>query len=112
MWNSNLQYLIYILIFAGFAFLWWDQARVRIEANRIAIQVCRQQNVQFLDGTVVFQKLWPKRDERGHMNMQRYYAFDYMPEVSETVEDSRKTGFIVLHGTRVIAVGLAADQMQ
>ena len=112
MWQSNFQYLVYLLLFAGFAWLWWDQARARVEANRVAMQLCLQQNVQFLDGTVVFQKLWPKRDDKGQMNIQRYYAFDYLPQVSETIEESRKTGFIVLHGPRVIAVGLASDHIQ
>jgi hypothetical protein len=112
MWSNNLQYLIYLLIFAGLAFLWWDQARVRVLANQVALQVCNQQGVQFLDGTVVFQKLWPKRDDMGRINFQRYYAFDYLPAVSESVEESRKTGFIVLHGTRVISVGLATDNIQ
>ena len=112
MWQSNLQYLFYILLFAGLAWLWWDQARVRVLANQVAMQLCRQQQVQFLDGTVVFQKLWPKRNQKGLVSFQRYYAFDYLPAVSETVEDSRKTGFIVMHGTTVIAVGLASDQVQ
>ncbi len=112
MWNSNLPYLFMLIAIAGFALLLWDQARCRVIANNIAQQVCRQNNVQFLDGTVVFQKLWPKRNKEDEIRMQRYYAFDYMPEVSETIEDSRKTGFIVMHGTQLTAVGLAAENIQ
>ncbi len=112
MWNSNLPYLFILLAMAGFATLWWDQARCRVLANTIAQHVCRQKNVQFLDGTVVFQKLWPKRNDEDEIRMQRYYAFDYMPEVSETLEDSRKTGFIVMHGTKLVAVGLAPENVQ
>ena len=112
MWNSNLPYLFMLIAIAGFAFLWWDQARCRVLANSIAQQVCMQKNVQFLDGTVVFQKLWPKRNQDDEIRMQRYYAFDYMPEVSETLEDTRKTGFIVMHGTKLTAVGLAPENIQ
>lgn len=112
MWNSNLEYLLYLLLFIALAFLWWDQARTRVYANQVAMQLCKQQNVQFLDGTVVFQKLWPKRNKQGRFSFQRYYAFDYLPEISETIEDSRKSGFIVLHGLKVVAVGLASEIVQ
>jgi len=112
MWNSNLPHLFILIAMASFAALWWDQARCRVLANAIAQQVCRQKNVQFLDGTVVFQKFTPKRNQNDQIRMQRYYAFDYMPELVETVEDSRKTGFIVMHGTKLVAVGLAPDNIQ
>ncbi|MBT8142219.1 MAG: DUF3301 domain-containing protein [Gammaproteobacteria bacterium] len=112
MWKSNLEYLIYIVVFIALAWLWWDQAKARVHANKVAMQLCLQQNVQFLDGTVVFQKLWPKRNADGRIGFQRYYAFDYLPEISENFEDSRKTGFIVLHGLKVLAVGLANDIVQ
>jgi len=112
MWQSNWQYLFILLAFASLAYFWWDQTRCRELANSIAMQICKRQNVQFLDGTVVFQKFWPKRSKAGHLQLQRYYAFDYLPEVSESYQDSRKTGFIVLHGPRLVSVGLASDQIQ
>ena len=96
------------LLFSG-GILFLRQIKAREVANEAVKRLCRQQQVAFLDGTVSFQKLWPRRDRDGRMKLQRYYAFDYLPPMIDDIESSRKTGFIVLLGDKVESVGFAPE---
>jgi len=109
MWELSWELFFYILILFAGGVLFLNQIKAREVANQTAIRLCRQQNVAFLDGTVSFQKLWPRRNRLGRLKLQRYYAFDYLPEISEDIETARKTGFIVLLGDKVEATGFASE---
>lgn len=111
MLQSNWEPLFYLILLIGTALLFLNQIRAREVANEAAKRVCRQQQVEFLDGTVSFQKLWPRRDKMGRMKLQRYYAFDYMPPVIDDIETSRRTGFIVLLGQKLESIGFAPENL-
>ena len=111
MWELSWEILIYLLLMVVGAVLFLNQIKARELANEAAMRLCRQQHVAFLDGTVSFQKLWPRRDKTGRLKLQRYYSFDYLPPVSDDIESARKTGFIVLLGDKIEAAGFAPELM-
>ncbi len=111
MWELSWEILLYLLLGLIAAVLFIRQIQARELANEAAMRLCRQQQVAFLDGTVSFQKLWPRRAPNGRIKLQRYYSFDYLPAVSEDIESARKTGFIVLLGDKIESVGFTPEQM-
>jgi len=111
MWELSWELLIYLLLFVVTAVLFLNQINARELANEAAMRLCRQQQVAFLDGTVSFQKLWPRRNKQGRIQLQRFYAFDYLPPLIDDIESARKTGFIVLLGNKIEAVGFTPEHM-
>jgi hypothetical protein len=94
-----------LLLFAcavGFVLLWWRASLdARDRANAAAHDACERGGVQMLDGTVSFQRLRPTRDAEGRLAFRRTYIFDYTDD-----GQSRRQGFVILHGHEVEVVGL------
>ncbi len=100
--------LLLLIVTAGalaLGYQFWQNAMAcRETANRIARETCSRAVVQLLDGTVAFTGLRLTRDERGRRRLQRTYTFDYSRDGV-----TRASGFVVLTGQRITAVGLAED---
>ncbi len=96
--------LVCVIIGAFVAWFWHDSLGVRERANQAAMEACQQLQLQFLDGTVAFTRLWPARGHDGRMTLRRTYVFDY---TADSV--ARRQGFVVLLGQRVESVGFAND---
>jgi Protein of unknown function (DUF3301) len=96
--------LVGVIIGAFVAWFWHDSLGVRERANQAAMEACQQLQLQFLDGTVAFTRLWPARGYDGRMALRRTYVFDY---TADSV--ARRQGFVVLLGQRVESVGFAND---
>lgn len=111
MWEFTWEMLFSLLLMIAGVALFLKQIEAREVANEAAKRLCRQQQVAFLDGTVSFQKLWPRRAKNGRLLMQRFYAFDYLPPMIDDIESSRKTGFIVLLGDKVESIGFTPEIM-
>ena len=94
--------LTLILLAVIIAAAWHSGLRARERANEVAIETCRQTNVQFLDGTVAFSSMRPARDAGGNFTFRRTYVFDYTEDGMQ-----RRQGFVVLIGPAVETVGLA-----
>ncbi len=94
--------LTLLLVATLIAVAWHSGLRARERANEVAIETCRQMNVQFLDGTVAFSSMRPTRDPGGNFSWRRTYVFDYTEDGME-----RRQGFVVLLGSMVETVGLA-----
>ena len=84
--------------------LWQWAMDAREAAYRVARETCSRAVVQLLDETVAFAGFRIARDEQGARRILRSYTFDYTRDGFE-----RSSGFIVLSGTRIEAVGLAED---
>lgn len=92
----------------GFVLLWWRASvEARDRANAAALQACERDGVQMLDGTVSFQRLRPTRDAEGRLAFRRTYVFDYTDD-----GQSRRQGFVILHGHEVEVVGLGPTLIQ
>jgi Protein of unknown function (DUF3301) len=99
--------LLLIAVVAGLALgykLWQSAMDARETAMRIARETCSRAVVQLLDETVAFTGLRLTRDVSGARRMLRTYTFDYTRDGFE-----RSSGFIVLCGVHLEAVGLAED---
>ncbi len=94
MTSIGLLLLIVILVL-----LWQASQRSRDTAIETARQTCRQQGMQFLDGTAALQEIRPFFNSADGPGLQRTYTFDYS-------EDGvgRHTGCIIIRNTRVSAV--------
>lgn len=96
-------FLLLLLVVVTFA-VWRANLEARQVANEVAMETCKRLSVQFLDGTVAFSSMRPVRGPLGRLTLRRNYVFDYTDDGL-----SRHQGFVVLLGSQVEAVGLAAD---
>lgn len=91
---------IVALILAGSA--WHANMAARELANRIALDTCRQADVQLLDGTVSLLRLTLARAADGSWTLRRNYLFEYSEDGY-----TRSRGFVILTGLHLDSVGLA-----
>jgi hypothetical protein len=85
---------------------WHASMSARERANRAAQEACERLRLVLLDGTVAITRLWLRRDEHGRLRMERSYGFEYS-------DDGRRRlrGFVIMLGSRVDSVGLAAARL-
>jgi len=103
--SDDLLFLVAAAAGLAICYKFWQWAMdARETAYRIARETCSRAVVQLLDETVAFSGFRLTRDERGVRRILRSYTFDYTRDGYE-----RCSGFIVLSGTRIEAVGLAED---
>ena len=95
--------ILSLLLFAATVWLWLDSLKAREIAVRAARAACAADALLLLDDTVAIANLKLKRDDDGHVKLQRAYDFEY----SDT-GNNRLKGSIVLLGHRVtlLNVGL------
>lgn len=94
---STLVWLVALLAAAG---LWYEGARVREAAQRVAVELCRSRSLQLLDGTVALARLKPVIDRTG-LRLERTYVFDYAVDGM-----GRSSGFVIMLGRELRHVGL------
>lgn len=83
--------------------VWYESARAREAANRVAVDACRRRSLQFLDGTVALTVLRPRLG-RGGLRIERTYVFDYAGEGG-----ARSSGFIIMLGDELRHIGFDSD---
>ncbi len=88
----------------GAIWLWWSSAQTRETAIRLARRACKECQVQLLDETVTLGKLALRRNSRGHINIARWYNFEF-----STSGDNRRTGVIQLLGPELTNMHLDVD---
>jgi hypothetical protein len=94
-----------LLIAVGLILWFWQQSlRARELAIHFAEDLCKRQNLQLLDGTVVLNALRLRRNAHGRIALQRTYLFDYTHD-----GDQRQQGFVLLLGLHLESTGLAAE---
>lgn len=88
--------ILSLLLFAAAVWLWLDSLKAREIALRAARTACTAEQLLLLDETVAIANLKLRRDDDGHVQLQRAYDFEY----SDT-GDNRLAGSVVLLGHRV-----------
>ena len=91
--------LALLLLIAFLVWFWQISQRCRDMAIQIARQTCKQQGVQFLDGTASLQSVKPYYTRAGGPGIKRTYTFDYSEDGV-----TRRTGCIIMHNVQVTAV--------
>lgn len=92
--------LVLLLSLVLLVWFWQDTLAAREQAGRAALDACRHQALQLLDGTVVLKRTVLAR-RPGGLAFRRTFQFAYSPE-----GDSRRVGFVIMLGRRVESVGL------
>lgn len=96
--------IIVIMLIAGGAWFWWTSARSRETATALARRACRQCRVQLLDETVTLGKLRLQRNNKGAMQIARWYRFEF-----STSGDNRRDGVVGILGKNLISMHLDID---
>lgn len=92
----------FVLIFIFVAFIVWrDSMRARETATSFCREVCRRNEVQFLDDTVSLSRIRLCRDGARGLSIRRSYVFEFSAEGA-----TRATGSITMTSNRVEGVFL------
>ncbi len=81
---------------AAFIGFWWGGDKVKAIALSHVYRVCKDQNLQLLDQTMVLKGVWPVRDSEGALRLRRRYSFEFT-----STGEARSQGTAELHGTRL-----------
>ncbi len=95
--------LTVILALLLLVWLWHIGQSSRDRAIATAMETCRRQGIQFLDGTAALQSFRPSWSSSEGPVLQRTYTFDYSIDGI-----GRHTGCIIMRNIRVVAVLLDA----
>lgn len=87
---------IFLLLAGLGGWLWLDSLKAREVCVHAAQQACADEDLQFLDETVVSRGLKLARDDEGRLRLRRIYDFEY----SDT-GDNRRQGSVTLLGHQV-----------
>tara|TARA_Y100000588_G_scaffold241100_1_gene254968 strand:+ start:175 stop:480 length:306 start_codon:yes stop_codon:yes gene_type:complete len=90
-----LETSILLLLILLAAWFWQDSLRAREVATVACRNACRSYNMQFLDGTVAFSRLWLRRRSSG-LCLVRAYQFSFSSNGAD-----RHQGDIVVTGRQV-----------
>lgn len=82
---------------------WWDTLRTKEIARAAGRGACERVNVQFLDDTVVRNKIWLRRNAQGRMQLKRRYDFEFASD-----GERRYHGSIEVFGVRVSKIDMDA----
>ena len=94
-----------LLIIVFLVWFWQISQRCRDMAIQVARQTCKQQELQFLDGTATLKNVRPYFTRRSGPGFKRTYTFDYS-------EDGvgRHSGCIIMHNSAITSVILDSHQ--
>lgn len=88
--------VVYIVVLLALLAFWWDNTQCNERALSFCRQLCERADVQLLDGTIVRQRMWLRRVDRG-VQLCRLYSFDFSGD-----NESRNCGYIVMLGRQVV----------
>ena len=88
---------ILTLLIAGLLiWYWWVSQRAKERAREAGRTACKQNQLMFLDESVVLKQTRLKRNRHGHINFYRCYAFEFTSDGAQ-----RYRGKICLLGAHV-----------
>ncbi len=88
--------LIALSILAFLLWFWVDSMHAREEALRRCAILCREMDVQLLDQTVRMARLRLARDDRGRIQVRRFYVYEFSTDGAD-----RWYGIAILLGQRL-----------
>jgi len=92
------------LVLAGLAALyWWQSGLFKGRARQLAMEHCRQLDLQLLDQSMVITGFWPIRNSRGGLVFRRTYQFEF-----SSTGDRRYRGELILEGVALKLIDLEA----
>jgi len=95
---ANLFWLV-LLGTAGLYF--WRSGQFKGRARNLALNHCKQLELQLLDDSMVITELWPVRSAAGSLVFRRRYRFEFA-----SIGDRRYQGEIIMIGMRLVHIEL------
>jgi Protein of unknown function (DUF3301) len=102
----TLSFLIWCTAIAALISFWWQGDKVKSIAMSHVYKVCKDQNLQLLDQTMVLKGVWPVRDKEGTLRIRRRYNFEFT-----STGEARSQGTAELHGLRLSNLHLDAHML-
>ncbi len=97
----SLTNLLCLVLLGTAALYWWQSGVYKGRARELAIQHCKQLELQFLDDSMVITGFSAMRDGRGGLTFRRSYVFEFA-----STGDRRYHGKLILAGIRLISIDL------
>ncbi len=69
-------------------------------------RICKEQNLQLLDQTMVLRGVWPARDDEGSLRLRRRYGFEFT-----STGEARSQGTVELFGFKLQNLHLDAHML-
>ena len=98
--------LFLLMAFVAVIWYWMDGARAKEIAIDAGRRACKDAQVDFLDGTVVLDKIRLQRDRQGYVRFSRCFRFEFSSDGS-----IRYGGKIKLLGKRPLDISLDVHRM-
>ncbi len=95
---SSLSVLVLIVIVGWF---WVDSLRAREIGSQVSRNVCAQNQLQWLDDSLVLRKIRLIRNVQGRWAIQRHYQFEFSRD-----GNSRQVGVLILVGHQLAMIEL------
>lgn len=99
---SLFNLLCLVLIGLG-ALYWWQSGLFKGRARHLAMEHCRQLDLQLLDQSMVITGFWPIRNSNGNLVFKRTYQFEF-----SSTGDRRYRGELILEGMVLKSIDLEA----
>jgi hypothetical protein len=100
----SISEILFLLVGAALAWLWFDSLKARELAVRATRNACAADGLMLLDDTVAIARFRPVRNDAGQITIERAYDFEY----SDT-GNNRLAGGIVLRGHRVMMINIGSS---
>lgn len=95
---------LFCLVLVGLgAIYWWQSGLFKGRARELAMEHCRQLELQLLDQSMVITGFWPIRNSSGNLVFRRTYQFEF-----SSTGDRRYRGKLILQGMALKSIDLEA----
>ena len=97
----SLANLFWLVLFGTAGFYLWRSGQFKGRARSLALNHCKQLDLQLLDDSMVISGLWPVRSAAGSLVFRRRYCFEFA-----SVGDRRYQGELVMIGMQLADIEL------
>ncbi|MCG6890603.1 MAG: DUF3301 domain-containing protein [Gammaproteobacteria bacterium] len=97
----SLTNLLWLVLLGTAGLYLWRSGQFKGRARSIAVNHCKQLNLQLLDDSMVITGLWPVRSAAGSLVFRRRYRFEFA-----SVGDRRYQGELTMIGMRLLNIEL------
>jgi hypothetical protein len=97
----SLANLLWLVLFGTAGLYLWRSGQFKGRARSLALNHCKQLELQLLDDSMVITGLWPVRSVAGSLVFRRTYRFEFA-----SIGDRRYQGEIVLIGMQLVHIEL------
>ena len=95
---NNIPWFLLIGVLLAY---WWRSGSFKGRARELAIDHCKQLELQLLDHSMVICGIWPKRSRGGSLSLRRTYQFEFT-----STGDQRYQGVLVMFGMQLQSIQL------